>query len=147
MTATPDVPPPAGGYRNAPVCAPTPDWTTPGAPSTPDLSGALVVDSDALKRAALLLGEVADRARAASAGLDSAVRQAGPAPWGDDTEIGQTFGQSFAQPAEQLREAVQQLPEVLRQLADSLQRAHTGFQDADQQAAEVAARRPDSRTG
>ncbi|WP_399084009.1 hypothetical protein ACGH2B_03725 [Streptomyces sp. BBFR2] len=135
----PAVPGPAGGYRNAPVSAPSPDLTPPGPVDPPDGSGLLAVDFTALLAAVEAAGSAAGQAQLAAARADDATARSGPAPWGDDPALGQTFGAAFAAPRDDLIRTLRQLPVVLRNLADDLAATRATFGRAEDTALESVA--------
>ncbi|MFI6759093.1 type VII secretion target [Micromonospora sp. NPDC050417] len=138
-TPGPDVPGPVGGYRNAPVTAPGFDSPVPDGLGGPlDLPGHLVVDTEALDKAAAAAGEAADEAAGAARLVDSAVDRSGPTPWGDDPGLGQSFGSVFAEPRQALIKAMEELPEVLRDMADKLRQTSRTFVDVEDDATERA---------
>ncbi len=96
--------------------------------------GSLVVDFAALERAIAEAEEEAEAACGLAKSMASAVHRSGPALWGDDPALGQTFGAVFAQPREALFQAVQGLPQVLRNIADNLSATETAFHGAQESA-------------
>jgi uncharacterized protein YukE len=134
-TPGPEVPDPVGGYRNAPVTAPGFTSTVPDLPEGPPrLSGVLYVDTDALDRAGAVAADAASEAGSDAQRLDSAVNRSRAAPWGDDPGLGQSFGSVFADPRHALLQAMDTLPEVLGDLADTLRQTSRTFADADGEA-------------
>ncbi|RKE10581.1 excreted virulence factor EspC (type VII ESX diderm) [Catellatospora citrea] len=127
-----------GGYRNAPVTAPGIDSSAPEVSGGPGLSGLLAVDTDALRTAAAVASEAAGEAAGAARLVDRAVYRSGPTPWGDDPGLGQSFETVFAEPRHALIQAMEKLPEVLRDMADKLQQASQAFVDTEQDAVTVA---------
>ncbi|MFE6904694.1 hypothetical protein ACFVFJ_49570 [Streptomyces sp. NPDC057717] len=97
-------------------------------------SGLLVVDFEALERAIAEAEEAAEVASDLTKSVASAVHRSGPAPWGDDPALGQTFGTVFAEPRDALVQAVQGLPQVLRNIADNLSAMDAGFHGAQEYA-------------
>ena len=131
-TPGPEVPGPVGGYRNAPVTGPGFTSTVPDLPGgPPGLSGVLFVDTDALNRAAAVAADAASEAGSDAQRLDSALNRSGPAPWGDDPGLGQGFGSVFADPRHALLQAVDTLPGVLGELADTLRQTSRTFTEGD----------------
>jgi uncharacterized protein YukE len=129
-----EVPGPAGGYRNAPVSAPSFTSTVPDFPGeSSGLSGVLYVDPDALDRAVAVAADAADGAADDAQRLQGALDRSGPAPWGDDPGLGQSFGSAFAGPRDTLRQAMNTLPKVLGDLAGTLQQTRRAFTDVDGQ--------------
>ncbi|MGW7574830.1 hypothetical protein [Streptomyces sp. NPDC054765] len=100
-------------------------------------SGVLAVDFEALEQAIAEAEEAADAAGSVAESMASAVQRSGAAPWGDDPALGQAFGSVFAEPRNALVQAVEGLPQVLRNIADNLSAMNTDFHGA-QQAAEAA---------
>jgi uncharacterized protein YukE len=134
-TPGPEVPGPVGGYRNAPVTAPGFTSTVPDLPGGPPrLSGVLFVDTDELNRAAAVAADAASEAGRNAQRLDSVVSQSGPTAWGDDPGLGQSFGSVFANPRHALLQAMDTLPEVLGDLADTLRQTSRTFAAADAEA-------------
>jgi hypothetical protein len=97
-------------------------------------SGVLVVDFEALEQAIAEAEEAAEAADGVAESMTSAVQRSGLAPWGDDPALGQTFGSVFAEPRGALVQAVQGLPQLLRNIADNLSAMNTGFHGAQQDA-------------
>ncbi|WP_142392670.1 hypothetical protein [Mycobacterium sp. 3519A] len=126
-----EVPGPVGGYRNAPVSAPGFTSTVPNLPGGPPGLSGVFVDTDALNRAAAVAADAASEAGSDAQRLDSAVNRSGPAPWGDDPGLGQSFGSVFADPRHSLVQAIDALPEVLGDLADTLRQTSATFAEAD----------------
>jgi uncharacterized protein YukE len=131
----PEVPGPVGGYRNAPVTAPAFTSSVPDLPGgPPGLSGLLFVDPDALERAAAVAANASSESGSDAQRLDSAVNRSGPAPWGDDPGLGLSFGSVFADPRHALLQAMDTLPGLLGDLADTLRQTSSTFTDADAEA-------------
>ncbi|MFE6894447.1 hypothetical protein [Streptomyces sp. NPDC057694] len=128
------VPSPPDGYRNVPVSAPDPDLHVPGMPGDGLPGGVLVVDYELLERAVSEAEEAAEAADGLARSMANAVRRSGPAPWGDDPALGQTFGSVFADPRDALFQALQGLPQVLRNIAEDLRGMDTGFHGAQKYA-------------
>lgn len=131
----PEIPGTVGGYRNAPVAAPgftSPVPNVPGGP--PGLSGVLQVDTDALNQAVAVATDAASEAASDAQRVDSAVNRSGSAPWGDDPGLGQSFGSVFADPRHVLLQAMDTLPEVLGNLADTLRQTIQTFAAGDAEA-------------
>jgi hypothetical protein len=121
----------SGGYRNAPVSSPSPDLQLPPAPTGPGAGDTLVVDLAALGKAVKAAQEAVGAAQKAAQPSQDAVSRSGAAPWGDDPGLGQAFGGVFAEPRNNLVEAVQKLPTVLQQMADNLTATQGVFADAE----------------
>lgn len=126
-----EVPGPAGGYRNAPVSAPTPVLPIPGIPAVPSARGTLVVDLDALTAAVKAAEIAAAGAQSLAHRVEAATQHSGSAPWGDDPGLGQAFGDAFAEPRTALVRTVRELPALLHGVADSLDATRRGFARAE----------------
>jgi uncharacterized protein YukE len=134
-TPGPEIPGPVGGYRNAPVTAPGFTSTVPDVPGgPPGLSGVVFVDIDALNQAVTVAADAASEAASDAQRVDSAVNRSGPAPWGNDPGLGQSFGSVFADPRQALQQAMDTLPGVLSGLADTLRQTSQTFAAADAEA-------------
>jgi hypothetical protein len=133
----PAVPGPAGGYRNAPVSAPSPSLPLPGLPPVPGGSGTLVVDLSALTAAVQAAEAAVGQAQRAAADAEDATSRSGAAPWGDDPGLGQAFGAVFAGPRTSLAETVRELPSLFEQLADNLEATQRGFAGAQNTAVDM----------
>jgi hypothetical protein len=55
------------------------------------------------------------------------VNRSGTSPWGDDPGLGQSFGSVFADPRHALMQALDTLPQVLADLADTLRQTSRTF--------------------
>ncbi|MGW1467842.1 hypothetical protein ACWCPT_26260 [Streptomyces sp. NPDC002308] len=117
------------------MAAPRPDLRVSGMPGDGSPGGGvLAVDFQALERAIAEAEEAAEAATGLAEHLASAVQRSGPAPWGDDPALGQTFGSVFAEPRDALFHAVQALPQVLRNIADNLTAMDTGYRTTQENA-------------
>ncbi|HET6500298.1 MAG TPA: hypothetical protein VFG87_05985 [Amycolatopsis sp.] len=134
----PEVPGPAGGYRNAPVTAPGFDSPVPDIPGPPDLTGVLSVDTASLDKAVVVAGEAAGEAAGAAQRMESAMDSSPTPPWGDDPGLGQSFGSVFAEPRQALAQALKTVPEVLRELGEALQQTSRTFADTDDETFDLA---------
>lgn len=126
-----EVPGPAGGYRNAPVSAPTPELSVPPVPAMPGNTGTLAVDLGALAAAVKAAEIAAARAQRLADDVEATIQPSGPAPWGDDPGLGQAFGDTFTEPRTALVQTVRELPVLLHSLADSLDATRRGFAGAE----------------
>jgi hypothetical protein len=126
-----EVPGAAGGYRNAPVSAPTQELLIPPVPAIPGNTGTLVVDLGALAAAVKVAEIAAARAQHLADDVEATAQRSGPAPWGDDPGLGQAFGDAFAESRITLVQTVRELPVLLHGLADSLDATRRGFADAE----------------
>ena len=88
-----------------------------------------------------MAGEAAAEAAGAARRVDSALGRSGPAPWGDDPGLGQSFESVFARPREALVQDLEKVPEVLRDLADRLQESSRTFADVENENESIAAAR------
>ena len=131
----PVIPGPVGGYRNAPVGAPGFDSSAPEIiDGPPELNGAVYVDVVALNKAFVFASMVADRAEGAARLVEGAVQRSGPAPWGDDPGLGQSFGLVFAEPRQALVSTIGKLAVVLQEVAEKLEQTKQVFADAEAEA-------------
>jgi uncharacterized protein YukE len=131
----PKIPGPVGGYRNTAVRAPGFTSTVPDVPGgPPGLSGVVFVDINALNKAAAVAADAASEAASDAQRVDSAVNESGPAPWGDDPGLGQSFGSVFADPRRAVQQAMNALPGVLGGLADTLRQTSQTFAAVDAEA-------------
>ncbi|MGW0298796.1 hypothetical protein ACWDYK_19090 [Streptomyces anthocyanicus] len=123
------------------MSAPHPDLRVPGMPGGGYSGGGiLVVDFETLERSIAEAEEAAEAVGGLAKSMASAVHRSGPAPWGNDPALGQTFGTVFAEPRDALFQAVQGLPRVLRSIADSLRAVDTAFHEAQESAVSAIAR-------
>jgi hypothetical protein len=114
------VPDPSGGYRNAPVSAPSNPFSPSPLPDAPQGGDVTVVDFSALRDAISKTHDVTARAQTLAGDVNGADQRSGPAPWGDDPALGQAFGSVFAGPRAVLLQAVEGLPGMVQQFADTL---------------------------
>ena len=131
-----EVPGPVGGYRNVPVGAPGFDPAVPTIPGEPPaLSDYVLVDASKIDMAVNAVNEAATEADRAARGMTMALGRSGPAPWGDDVALGQSFEAVFAESRQSLMHAVETLPTVLRGLINQLQQTSMAFTAADSEVA------------
>ncbi|MFB7293295.1 hypothetical protein [Actinacidiphila glaucinigra] len=121
------------------MSAPQPHLHIPGT-NDGSISGGdvLTVDLVMLQRAITAADEAAAAAGSLADTLTSRVHASGPAPWGDDPALGQTFGSVFAEPREILVQAVQGMPQVLRNIADNLAAMDRSYRGAEEAAIAAA---------
>jgi hypothetical protein len=132
---------PAGGYRNAPTSAPA----SPAAPGVPPpwvmpSGGVISVDEAVLGQAVTLFRLAAADAAGVAAKVPRPVvgSELGAAPWGDDP-LGAAFGAQYADPAQQMGVALDELAGLLTGVADQLASVTGTFVAAEDRAVDLAA--------